>query len=222
VKLRINLINLRLTKPSPMKTSKILLASIMLVILISASGFSQTGSRKGLFHKNEITLGYTAGSILSVGNVMENLLWDVIIQPIDPLVSSSAISWGGISAGYQHSLTRHVSLGGTFGFSQDLLKETRKSTGDWEYSSNFLTLMATIKVNIVATEWFDLYARADLGGTLILGVSENAGIRSDYSGYIFAGQFSPVGIRVGKGFSFFAEAGFGTLGIVNAGFNIRF
>ena len=79
---------------------------------------------------NEIWAGYTAGSVLSLGDVMENLIRDVIIQPIDPLISSRGKSWGGFALGYNHWLTRHVGLGGTFAFSSDQITEQRKITGE--------------------------------------------------------------------------------------------
>jgi hypothetical protein len=60
-----------------------------------------------------------------------------------------------------------------------------------------------------------------VGGTIIAATQTNAGTTDDYAAFIFAGQFSPIGFRVGKTFNFFAEAGFGTIGLVNAGFNFN-
>jgi opacity protein-like surface antigen len=153
---------------------------------------------------------------------MENLIWDVIIQPIDPLISSRGTSWGGFALGYNHWLTRHVGLGGTFAFSSDQITEQRKITGEWIFDMTYVSLMVTVKVNYVTTPWVDVYARSDVGGTIIAATQTNAGTTDDYAAFIFAGQFSPIGFRVGKTFNFFVEAGFGTIGLVNAGFNIKF
>ena len=197
-------------------------AAIVLAALLPLYGLGQEEN----FYKpkkfNEFTVSYTAGSVLSLGNLMENLIWDVIIQPIDPLISSSGTSWGGFSVGYNHWMTRHVALGGTFAFSKDVITEQRKTSGEWTYNSGFFSGLMTVKVNYVATPWVDVYARADLGGTIIAGSSTNAGTTSNYAGYIFAGQFSPICLRVGKTFNFFVEAGFGTIGLVNTGFTFRF
>jgi len=171
---------------------------------------------------NEFAAGYTAGSVLSLGNIMENIFWQIIVEPIDPLVSSKGTSWGGISVGYNYWLNRHVAVGGTFAFSEDNLTEQRKTTGEWTYSTGFISLMMTMKLNYVTTSWIDIYGRTDLGGTVIAGTSTNAGKIDEYAGLFFAGQFSPLCFRVGKTFNFFLEAGFGTIGLVNTGFNVRF
>ena len=78
--------------------------------------------------------------------------------------------------------------------------------------------MIRFKGNWVNRPAVQLYSALAAGATFMSG-DNNSGT-TDHS-TAFAFQVSPIGVRVGNTFSFFAEAGFGYQGLLSAGLALK-
>ncbi len=90
----------------------------------------------------------------------------------------------------------------------------------WE--DNFTTIMIRGDYHYRRTEMITMYSGIAVGACFVStkNITNSEGLHPDNQ-TDFAFHVNAFGIRVGKTFGFFAEAGFGYNGIIQAGLNVR-
>jgi hypothetical protein len=219
--------------------------SILLIIILTTTGFPQTeskpentGNRQGqnlLF--NDFYLGYGAGSIFYFTGRMKHsdsypTEWDSYNGNLLSTTYGVPSSFGTITFGYQRCLNRVVSLGIMFGFQDfyytgDAIEENHQngvpSYTPHNIKNNDILLSGSARVlfSYVNKPSIRIYSGVALGITVDFG-------RATFDDQEYAdnklwpgGQLTLMGIRYGRAFGGFFEFGFGSYGIINAGISYK-
>jgi hypothetical protein len=220
--------------------------SILLSLIVTTSGFTQTESKPEnksgkqgqnlLF--NDFYFGYGAGSIFYFTGRMKHsdtypTEWDYYNS--NPLSKSYGVpsSFGTITLGYQRCLNRVVSLGIMFGF-QDFHYTEQATEQVYQNGVYYNTLTHTIKNNDIllsgsARVLFSYVNKPSIRiySGVALGITVDFG-RATFDDLEYAdnklwpgGQLTLMGIRYGRAFGGFFEFGFGSYGIINAGISYK-
>jgi hypothetical protein len=179
---------------------------------------------------NEFYLGYGPGaaSFQSFDEASNSFL-DGVFSGIFTGESSNqtSTSIGIFSFGYNRFISKKIKLGFNANYTSINNGIEYSKNGavvrHIKWSDDFLSFMLRADFHYVKKENLSMYSGLAVGVSFITS-KEGAGAEglSIPANTAFAFQINGFGIRVGKGFGFFAEVGFGYLGILNAGFNIRF
>jgi hypothetical protein len=176
---------------------------------------------------NEFYLGYGPG-LISMQTLYEttNDLLDGIFSGESTNQNSTSI--GIFSIGYNRFVSEKIKLGLNASYSSiNSSLEYYDNSGNLDkevkWTDDFLTFMVRADFHYMKKENLSMYSGLALGASFISS-KEGSGAEglSIPNATLFAFQVNAFGIRVGKGFGFFAETGFGYLGLINAGFNVRF
>jgi len=139
-------------------------------------------------------------------------------------------SWGSATAGASFNFTDLIELWIPFTYSsgkgQYVPDGTYIEPGDrgQNFTDNWYSLTPNVKFNWYHSKSgsFMLYSRVGIGIALATRkVVNTAGTHLDTK-CAFAFIASPIGMEVGKNVSFFAEAGLGQTGVINAGVRFKF
>lgn len=179
---------------------------------------------------NEFYLGYGPGAVsmqsfYETTNDVLNGVFSGIFSSDD--ISNDATSIGIFSVGFNRFISEKFKLGLNASYASYTNTQNYKKNGtvvkSIKWTDDFWTFMVRADFHYMKKENITLYSGLALGASFV-NSKEGSGAEglSIPDNTKFAFQINAFGIRVGKGFAFFAETGFGYLGMLNAGFNIRF
>jgi hypothetical protein len=204
---------------------KQLLLLIAGFILIPSLLFAQEGKKNQSELFNEVTVGYGLGSVYYFN---KNKTYSSS-NDSDERWSRTLI--GPIALGYQRKLTKLISVGVSASYMQRHTTETytdyysnpTPTTYTSDVDETLIMALSRVQFTYVRRPFLSLYSAASIGVT----VDWEKGTETDGSSYkskhlLFAGQLTSIGIRVGRSFSGFAEFGFGSQGILQAGLSYKF
>lgn len=122
--------------------------------------------------------------------------------------------YGATSGEYLYYVNKHIGLGGTLGY--EFGREGQNA--DYKARFHYLTVMPTAKFYWFNRPYVGMYTRMSLGATFGLGsVDQQQSMR-----VLPAFHLGAVAVEVGGKFRFFTELGFGSLGLIQAGFRFKF
>lgn len=89
-----------------------------------------------------------------------------------------------------------------------------------KFEDKWFVLLPNVRINWMRNSWLSLYTRAGIGcgiGNRWFSIDADEATK-----FVFAWQFSPVGVEMGKGrFNFYVEGGYGFTGVVTAGIKLK-
>lgn len=190
---------------------------IVFAVLLTSISLNAQDQNKN----NEISASY---GILSIPE-FEELIVDVtssLIGGADSAVINGSI--GNIYLNYQHSLGEKFVLGFTFGYYKADYKSFKKSVQIGDQTNYYYTFAIESKYKYIDHDKFQMYSGAGIGLTYNpVTFKSNDGspeTKDSFSNFTF--QIIGAGVRYGKNFGIFAEAGFGYKGILNGGVSFKF
>lgn len=137
-----------------------------------------------------------------------------------------ATNTGTFSIMYSNQLTPWLELSVpiTYSHSTGTLYETMydQTRVAGTYKDDFFLVIPQVKISWLYNSFFHLYSRAGVGVGLGNRYQTIIGAEAVNSKAVFAWQVFPIGLEIGKRCTFFAEAGYGHIGVVNAGLKVRF
>ena len=175
--------------------------------------------------KNDVYIGYNYWSIFT-NNPVKNLDYP-FYSPIYNLPSHPQ-SIGGLSIGYNHALSKVIKFGFLLGY------ENLHATGNYqesnnEYSAkiedNVFSELAVLTLNYMNKPMVRIYSAfgAGLAFSFLNVMGNDPGATRQTSRNVsFAGQFTFLGLSVGRTLGGFFEVGVGTTATLTAGINYRF
>lgn len=143
------------------------------------------------------------------------------------LTNSSTTSTGIFGLGYNRFISNKIKLGVSANFTRFTHgQEFKFAWGGTQYQKwedDFMTILVRGDFHYKRTEMITMYSGIALGVCFVHtnNITNAEGLHPENQTF-FAYQINAFGIRVGKTFGFFAEAGFGYNGIIQAGLNVRF
>ena len=173
----------------------------LFVICLAVSMFSfipQSHAQKG---KSEIAFGYGYYSIYSFINKGQN-------YGSHYTSSSGTFAWT-----YRYYLSKNVSIGLGMGY---------ENISTW---GSFLTFAPEVTVRYLDTRndrfRVRLYGSISYGMSVLNDENVKPGNADQSGAKPWAFQATPIGVRLGRQFAFFAEVGLGYKGLINMGLNLR-
>ena len=129
-----------------------------------------------------------------------------------------------ISATYHYRLLKWLCLGGymsyTGVFSEMVHFPSERTPLNQDH---FITIAPSARVSFLNKKYVNLYAGVALGITYqISSVNPSIGKHFTSHGFHLSGQITAIGVSVGKKWFGYTEVGYGSKGIVSAGFGFRF
>ncbi|MCC9017449.1 MULTISPECIES: outer membrane beta-barrel protein [Flavobacterium] len=171
--------------------------------------------------KHEINLTYSDGIPVSFADGFSNALSSAILGQ---KLNSETTSSGNFGLGYRYQITERIRVGGDVAFQQEQTKQSDKNYKPIATRTNrYFMAMPTISFSYIKTEWLDFYGSAAAGvivDNYTNAETGKAAVKDNTTDFAF--QVNPAGLRVGKKFGGFVEAGFGYRGIISAGLNYKF
>lgn len=173
--------------------------------------------------KNSLFLGYGLGTAPEWEEAVMSAMLSLVTFG---LVNQKDVHASGVFfVGFQHAVSKKLMAGGTFAFEKisgttyAVFSQNKSSFVDSYYS---ILLGIKYKYNFTHNN-FQFYGRADAG--LLLNRSDVTGtdevsVKKTFSKVAF--QLSPICVRYGRNISGFCELGFGHLGLISAGLDLRF
>lgn len=196
----------------------ILTISISLIILFLSPCFASDDE----FKEHEVYAGYGFYSVLYIS---ASLLDSIAFSSVSTFAGGKHVkdngSWGPLFAGYNYYLNNNFSLGGYTSY-ETVRSRWEYSNGyeEWEYS--FLSLMGRVNVQY-GWDAVKFYHSLTLGYTRAeVTLADSSGLSKSESTYIPGGHLALLGIKFGTDYTFFADVGFGYLGIFNFGATYKF
>ncbi len=174
------------------------------------------------FGKSSFSVFYGYGAINNTDSY-SNKIFDSKYQVGLEFQSVSSSNIGTIGFSYNNQLTPWLELSIPFAYSYskgefpDLPTAVSKSK---DYHDSWISVTPNVKVSWLFNDKWHFYSRAGVG----FGIGNRyedfqAELNSQFA---MSWHFSPVGMEYGRRVSVFVEAGYGYLGIVNAGLKVRF
>lgn len=200
------------------------LVFIIFLLGISFSVFSQNDSivkPKSETSNINVYGGYGIGTIY----VFTKKVKHDYTLPYDISEFTPVSSCGSFIIGFDANVSKIVSIG--FDFSYIPLNYTGKMSDSvhttMNYKDNVLSGMIKLQLNYINKPMVRAYSGLSLGVSYIFSsVTDNKNISLSTKTIRPAGQFTLMGIRVGKKLGGFGEFGFGTNGVVVVGVNYKF
>jgi len=131
---------------------------------------------------------------------------------------------GVYSLNYSYRFNRTVSFGVAFSYAgvtrrYRSLSDDSSAGGD---NRHFISLLPLLRLYWLNSKFVCLYSSVGLGVTVERDIEKFGNRRFVHNETMFAGQFSPLGLTVGKRLYGFAELGVGTQGVIIGGIGYRF
>ncbi|MBB2949477.1 hypothetical protein [Sphingobacterium sp. JUb56] len=169
--------------------------------------------------KHEIRIDYSDATPLVIADVFTN----TFVSAISGSESSNEKAFGMLSAGYRYALSNRFSIGADLSYANASSDMKNKSTNEITYrKSNFYMVLPTAKYSYVKRGIIDFYGTVASGAILANGSDRTDHEKTTTNDIIFAFQVNPLGLRIGKDWGGFLEAGYGFKGIFALGASYRF
>lgn len=169
--------------------------------------------------KHEIRIDYSDATPLVIADVFTN----AFVSAISGSESSNEKAFGMLSAGYRYAVSNRFSIGADLSYANASSDMKNKSTNEITYrKSNFYMVLPTAKYSYVKRGIIDFYGTVASGAILANGSDKTDQAKTTTNDVIFAFQVNPLGLRIGKDWGGFLEAGYGFKGIVALGASYRF
>jgi len=169
--------------------------------------------------KHEIRIDYSDATPLVIADVFIN----AFVSAISGSESSNEKAFGMLSAGYRYALSNRFSIGADLSYANASSDMKNKSTNEITYrKSNFYMVLPTAKYSYVKRGIIDFYGTVASGAILANGSDRTDHEKTTTNDIIFAFQVNPLGLRIGKDWGGFLEAGYGFKGIFALGASYRF
>jgi hypothetical protein len=180
------------------------LAVIILVLAMVSSVYAQESS------KNEVFGGF---GLWTFTQFYENLFG------VDAGYTMNA-STIPLLVGYNYAVNRRLSLSGVFVYESYTIT---KESDDTSQSKDLLyTLAAEGTFNYLNKDLLKIYGSAGVGLSLLHERNDPGYYRESRYAWMPNIQFTPVGVKIGKKYGWFAEVGLGYRGVFNTGLFARF
>ncbi|MEJ5145539.1 MULTISPECIES: porin family protein [unclassified Sphingobacterium] len=171
------------------------------------------------YKKHEIRIDYSDATPLVIADVFTN----AFVSAISGSESSNEQAFGMLSAGYRYALSNRFSIGADLSYANASSDMKNKSTNEITYrKSNFYMVLPTAKYSYVKSGIIDFYGTVASGAILANGSDRTDHEKTTTNDIIFAFQVNPLGLRIGKDWGGFLEAGYGFKGIFALGASYRF
>lgn len=131
---------------------------------------------------------------------------------------------GAYSLGYSYRFTRVIGFGLTVSYAgrHGKFYDTFDKSVLGHYGAEFITFMPMLRIHWLNGKFYSLYSAFGFGLTVEY-EHENANYYDfSYTDTILTGQFTPLGITVGRRFFGFAEVGIGAQGCLICGLGYKF
>jgi len=212
---------------------KILLLSLGILMVLPVSAQTNEPSESAKVKKgqnemrNDLYVAYNYGSLYLTNPYAEHSYDnypEIYNRPDD------ANSVGGLTVGYNRSLTRVVMFGfmvsyENFASSGNYDPDFSGTTYSAEINDHVISEMATFTVNYVNKPVVRLYSAVGLGVSVVFshirGSSPGAVAETDRQAH-FAGQWTMIGLRVGRTVGGFFEIGMGSAAMLSGGISYKF
>lgn len=169
--------------------------------------------------KHEIRIDYSDATPLVIADVFTN----AFVSAISGSESSNEKAFGMLSAGYRYAVSNRFSIGADLSYANASSDMKNKSTNEITYrKSNFYMVLPTAKYSYVKRGIIDFYGTVASGAILANGSDKTDQAKTTTNDVIFAFQVNPLGLRIGKDWGGFLEAGYGFKGIFALGASYRF
>jgi len=169
--------------------------------------------------KHEIRIDYSDATPLVIADVFTN----AFVSAISGSESSNEKAFGMLSTGYRYALSNRFSIGADLSYANASSDMKNKSTNEITYrKSNFYMVLPTAKYSYVKRGIIDFYGTVASGAILANGSDRTDHEKTTTNDIIFAFQVNPLGLRIGKDWGGFLEAGYGFKGIFALGASYRF
>ncbi len=174
------------------------------------------------YKSHEVYAGYGYYSVLYLSaSLVDSIAFSSLSSFTGGKHEKDQGSWGPIFAGYNYYLNDNFSLGGYTSY-ETLKTRWQYSNGyeDWEWS--FLSLMGRMNVQY-GWDSVKFYHSLILGYTRAeITLEDSSGLSKSESTYIPGGHIALLGLKFGREYTFFADVGFGYLGLINFGATYKF
>lgn len=176
------------------------------------------------FSRSSLSLGYGFMPVESFGWYSGSVFNSAErhSQVVNSLNSKTNMNLGAISLAYANQLTPWLELQIPliYTYSQGSFSNPTATMNSQSYFEYFFSMTPNVKISWLFSDKFRFYSRVGFGFSIGNRYERyQAGLNSKFS---LSWQLSPVGIEVGKQIRFFAEAGFGSMGIIQAGVKLHF
>ncbi|BFM42580.1 hypothetical protein CFS9_12210 [Flavobacterium sp. CFS9] len=191
----------------------IIVCAIFLTISSIAVNAQETG-------KHELNVTYSDGIPMTFREGFTEILSSAFLGQKPDRITS----FGNVGLGYRNQITERIRVGGDLAFQQEQIEQIDKNNKPVAKRTNlYFMAMPVLSFSYIKTEWLDFYGSAAAGVILnkYTKKAPNEVITKDNT-IDFAFQVNPAGLRIGKKFGGFVEAGFGHRGIISAGLNYKF
>jgi len=161
-------------------------------------------------------------------NEIINTLSDMIISSsnLEGATMKDGMSYGSTHVAYRYYTSEKFGIGAIAAYDHAYSKGFLNDSEIGKFYKRHYTLALEAEYAYVRTRIISLYGLAGAGGTLYTlnyKPGENATIAEDSSSKsYFTFQITPLALRLGNSFGFYAEAGIGYRGILNLGLFARF
>ncbi|WP_031289860.1 outer membrane beta-barrel protein [Sphingobacterium sp. IITKGP-BTPF85] len=191
--------------------------SIFIVIVAIMGVAFHTQAQENRRH--EVRIDYSDATPLVIADVFTN----AFVSAISGSESSNEKAFGMLSAGYRYALSNRFSIGADLSYANASSDMKNKSTNEITYrKSNFYMVLPTAKYSYVKRGIIDFYGTVASGAILANGSDRTDHEKTTTNDKIFAFQVNPLGLRIGKDWGGFLEAGYGFKGIIALGASYRF
>lgn len=207
---------------------KILTFSLLLTLgagMFDARAFDREDYFK---FRNDITLHYGIGSAQSFVNILSGAFM-IIPSAINHMEFDTFHSTGAIGVSYQRCLNKVVSVGAVVNYDRGWSKYHNKNDASITgiFSTDWLSLMATLRLYWFRTPGFAMYSKFALGaglmGSSAKSTKNGETEKTPYNPSVtWSAQISPIGLEFGGRFRGFLENGFGMEGILVGGIKYYF
>jgi len=190
-------------------------ALIILLIILAA------GRVNGQYVYNDITASY---GVITTDQVID-VFKDIIIATFSfgAYTKDNYQYSGALFLTYKYAPSFRFNVGATLGMDRvngDLISNDIK-TG--EFRTSHTTLAVEMDYRYVKNEIFQMYSGLGIGYTLSIDSgTTNEGLEDSYAYGHTNMQLTLLGMRLGKKFAVFGEAGFGYKGLINFGLSYNF
>lgn len=163
----------------------------------------------------ELRAGYGVLSAPSMGAILSSSLIGGLTGYEKGIIQST----GAIMVSALSNPANRLSWGIDLGWEQ--LDITYESPGrpDLKTKDRYISIMPRADFKFLRKENLKLYSSAALGASFLTNKQNNSNTVANATSFAF--HFSPIGIKAGNTFGFFAELGFGFRGLANAGISVK-
>jgi len=158
-------------------------------------------------------------------NEVINSFSDMIISSVNmgDTKMKDDMSYASWHLAYRYYASKKLGLGLFMAYDHATSDAVRTDAVIGKFYKRHLTAALEAEFGYLRTDFISLYGLAGVGGTRYgLEFKPSDGTTDSEAEYFVNYQFTPLGIRLGSTFGFYAEIGFGYRGVINAGLFAQF